>query len=77
MDSINLSDAKAHLSGLVDRVEAGESVEITRRGKAVARIVPVQPAKQPIDVDALRLLADTLPFDPVDSVKLLRDQSSY
>ena len=37
MDAINLADAKAHLSELVDRVEAGDSIDITRRGKPVAR----------------------------------------
>ncbi len=31
MDSINLADAKAHLSELVDRVEGGDSIDITRR----------------------------------------------
>ena len=32
MDAINLADVKAHLSELVDRVEAGDSIDITRRG---------------------------------------------
>ncbi|HYZ20729.1 MAG TPA: type II toxin-antitoxin system prevent-host-death family antitoxin [Rhodopila sp.] len=41
MDSINLFDAKNRLSALVDRVETGEAVTITRRGKPVARLVPV------------------------------------
>ena len=30
MDAISLADAQAHLSELVDRVEAGDSIEITR-----------------------------------------------
>ncbi|MEE3502576.1 type II toxin-antitoxin system prevent-host-death family antitoxin [Acidiphilium acidophilum] len=30
MDAIILADAKAHLSELVDRVEAGESIDIPR-----------------------------------------------
>lgn len=38
MDAIRLADAKARLSELVDRVEAGESIDITRRGKPVARL---------------------------------------
>jgi hypothetical protein len=33
MDAVNLAEAKAHLSELVDRVEAGDSIDITRRGK--------------------------------------------
>lgn len=36
METVNLADAKAHLSELVDRVEGGDSIAITRRGKPVA-----------------------------------------
>ena len=47
MDSINLKEARKHLSGLVDAAERGESVVITRRGKAVARLVPAVRADGP------------------------------
>jgi len=30
MDAVSLTDAKAHLSELVDRVVAGDSIDITR-----------------------------------------------
>jgi prevent-host-death family protein len=43
MDTVTLFDAKNRLSGLVDQVEDGQEITITRRGKAVARIVPVPP----------------------------------
>ena len=33
-------EAKTHWNQLLDRVEAGEVVTITRRGKVIARIVP-------------------------------------
>jgi prevent-host-death family protein len=33
-------EAKTKLAELLDKVEAGETVTITRRGKAVARLVP-------------------------------------
>jgi prevent-host-death family protein len=35
-----MHEAKTHLSKLVERVEAGEEVVITRRGKPAARLVP-------------------------------------
>ena len=35
MTEVSVAEAKAHLSEILDRVEAGESVVITRRGKAV------------------------------------------
>jgi prevent-host-death family protein len=41
MDTVNLFDAKNRLSALVDQVEEGREVTITRRGKPVARLVPM------------------------------------
>ncbi len=37
------ADAKARFSELLARVEAGETITIRRHGKAVAKMVPVQP----------------------------------
>ena len=39
MRTVGLGEAKAQLSALLDVVEAGDEVVITRRGKAVARLV--------------------------------------
>jgi prevent-host-death family protein len=36
---VNMHEAKTHLSRLVERVEAGEEVVISRAGKPVARLV--------------------------------------
>ena len=42
------AEAKAALSALLDRAEAGEETIITRRGKPVARLAPLaKPAKPP------------------------------
>jgi prevent-host-death family protein len=41
MSEVGLFDAKNRLSELVDRAERGEETVITRRGKAVAKLVPV------------------------------------
>lgn len=47
MAAVNLAEAKAHLSELVARVEAGDSIDITRRGKPVARLsVVVRPLRE-------------------------------
>lgn len=40
METVQIAQAKAHLSGLLARVEAGEEIIIARRGKAVARLIP-------------------------------------
>ena len=42
MDEVGLFDAKNRLSELVDRAERGEETVITRRGKAVAKLVPAR-----------------------------------
>lgn len=38
-------EAKTHLSKLLDRVEEGQAIYITRRGKRVARLVPPEMPK--------------------------------
>ena len=40
MREIQASDAKARLPQLLDDVEGGETLIITRHGRAIARIVP-------------------------------------
>lgn len=71
MITINLARAKAHLSELLDKVEAGEEVVITRHGRPVAHISPVETPKLP-----LRSLADfrsKMPKWPHPSAALLRE----
>jgi len=38
--SVGAYDAKSRLSELLDRVEKGEQIVITRHGKPIARLVP-------------------------------------
>ena len=40
MKSVGSYEAKTHLPKLLDRVEKGESITITKRGKPVAKLVP-------------------------------------
>ena len=75
MESINLADAKARFSEIVDRAEAGESIEITRRGKLAARIVPpmTERPRKPIDLEALRKFRESSPFQSVPAVDIIRE----
>ncbi|QQV78644.1 type II toxin-antitoxin system prevent-host-death family antitoxin [Sphingomonas aliaeris] len=80
MDSINLADAKSHLSEIIDRVEAGESIEITRRGKPAAELRPLKTPRQKIDVAALRKLHDGQQMQTVpagDFIRQMRDADRY
>ena len=53
MKPVAIAEAKAHLSALVERVEAGEEIVIARRGKPVARLVP-EPRTKRSAVDVFR-----------------------
>ncbi len=43
--TVNIHEAKAQLSALIARAEAGEEVVIARANKPVVRLVPVAPPK--------------------------------
>ena len=53
MRQIQSSEAKTHLPSLLDDVERGETLIITRHGKPIARLVPEESA-------ARRSVADTI-----------------
>lgn len=47
MTTIGAYEAKTHLPRLLDEVERGKTVLITRHGRPVARLVPVGPLADP------------------------------
>ena len=80
MDAISLADAKARLSELVDRVEAGASIDITRRGKPVARLTAVARPRKRVDETLLRALTAAMPpqaGSAADVVRSMRDGDRY
>jgi prevent-host-death family protein len=40
--SVNVAEAKAHLSALMDRAAAGEEIILSRAGRPVARLMPLE-----------------------------------
>ena len=50
MESVNIHQAKTHLSRLLERVERGEEIILARAGKPIARLVrfetPAPPVRQ-------------------------------
>ena len=80
MKRVSLADAKAHLSRLVEEAAAGETVCITRRGKAVAQITAIDTPRKRIDVAALRAMTDAMPMQPDtvrDFIRRMRDEDRY
>lgn len=60
MREIQASDAKTRLPQILDEVERGETVRITRHGRPIARIVP-EPQRRQEEVDKA-----------IESIKALR-----
>jgi prevent-host-death family protein len=62
MRHVQASDAKAKFADLLDQVEQGETIVITRHGKPIARIVPEDADRRrqiEAAVEGLRALAKT------------------
>lgn len=55
--TIGLAEAKARLSEIVDRVEAGETVVIARNGHPVAELRPLRPLSPAEMVGKIRAIA--------------------
>nr|WP_294547365.1 type II toxin-antitoxin system prevent-host-death family antitoxin [uncultured Rhodopila sp.] len=78
MRQVNIAEAKAHLSDLVARAEAGETIQISRRGKPVVQIISLMQPRKRIDLAALRALTDTMPESTAESVlPAMRDGARY
>lgn len=77
MNEVALFEAKNRLSQLIHRVEAGEEIAITRRGKVVARLVP--PATEPAGqrardaIAALKVSRQDVSLNGLKSHDLIRD----
>ena len=49
-EAVGLFEAKTHLSALIERVERGDEITITRRGIPVARLVPPIERRSKVDL---------------------------
>jgi len=72
MVTVNLTRTKANLSELLDKVEAGEEVVITRHGRPVARLLSPSRARRPLPLEELAAFRATMPRLQRPSAELLR-----
>ncbi|RFU20746.1 type II toxin-antitoxin system Phd/YefM family antitoxin [Geodermatophilus marinus] len=76
--TVNVHEAKTHLSRLLEAVEAGEDVVIARSGKPVARLVLVSVAREPRQPGAWRgrgYLADDFDETPESVLAAFRGET--
>ncbi|MCS5698479.1 type II toxin-antitoxin system prevent-host-death family antitoxin [Cyanobium sp. FGCU-52] len=76
MLQVTVAEAKSRLSSLLDAVEAGQAVVITRRGKPIAELVPRCAVRDLLP--QLQALRDALPEQQasgVETMRALRDES--
>ena len=65
------SEAKAKFSELLDQVERGETVRITRHGKTITRIVPegeVRRSKVAETIERLKAMREAFGKAPLDEI---------
>jgi prevent-host-death family protein len=79
MQTFSVAQAKTHLSELLVMVEGGEELQISRRGRAIARLVPEPKvvANLPFDFSALAAFVDGQTALADNSVLAMRSQDSY
>jgi prevent-host-death family protein len=72
MRQIQASEAKARLAQLLDEVERGETVIITRHGHAIARLVPETDRRQADINDAITCIEARRHYAPRITAKEIR-----
>lgn len=80
MRSVALPEAKAQLRALIDPVEAGKSICITRHGEPAAQLAVIEKARKPLDIGKLRVDLATMPMQEEDAgnfMRRMRDEARY
>lgn len=79
--TVSLAEAEIQLDSLIDRVTAGDTVTITRRGRAVARLTAIRDEpRRRVDLETLRSLTAGMPNQDEGAAKFvraMRDDTRY
>lgn len=54
MESVNIHQAKTNLSRLIERVQLGEEIVISKAGKPVAKLSALDPSPKPRTLELLK-----------------------
>jgi prevent-host-death family protein len=75
MVQVTVAEAKTQLSSLLDAVQAGQAVVITRRGKPIAELVPRLHVRDLLpQLEALRSSLPEQPTSGAETLRALRDE---
>jgi prevent-host-death family protein len=77
MQTIQASEAKTHFLRILDEVERGESVIITRHGKPVARLIPqveIDQERVRRATEGMRLLRSRIGKLSIEEILSARDE---
>ena len=84
MSEYSMAQAKDQLPRLINRMLEGETVTITRRGRPIARVMPIEPVETvplvAVDLEWLRQVREassTGKAPTVDTVRAMRDDYRY
>ena len=76
-NTVGAYEAKTHLSKLLEKVEAGEEITITKHGAPVAKLVPVKKEVRPEErvaaIDRIQKLATGLSLGGLKVKDLIRE----
>jgi prevent-host-death family protein len=76
-NTVGAYEAKTHLSELLEKVEAGEEITITKHGAPVAKLVPVKKEVRPEErvaaIDRIQKLAASLSLNGLKVKDLIRE----
>jgi prevent-host-death family protein len=74
MVQVTVAETKTQISSLLDAVEVGEAVVITRRGKPIAELVPRCTVRDLLpQLETLRASLLKQPSSGVETIRALRD----
>ncbi len=82
MASVGVRELKEHTSEILRRIDNGESIEITRRGKVVAKLVPTESRRSDAGIrrfsermaELRTALAEDVGDRSIDAVALVHEQ---
>jgi len=76
-NTVGAYEAKTHLSDLLERVEAGEEITITKHGSPIAKLVPVKkeasPEERAAAIARIQKLAGGLSLNGLKIKDLIRE----